>query len=35
MQYENLERLNRQGMWFVIIHTLIVFNFAVDFSFFL
>lgn len=34
MQYENYERLNRQGMWFVIIHTVIVFNLALNFGFF-
>ncbi len=33
MQYENYERLNRQGMWFVLIHTLVVFNLALNFGF--
>lgn len=34
MQYENFERLNKQGVLFVAIHTLIIFNLAVDFSIF-
>lgn len=34
MQYENVEKLNRQGMWFVIIHTLVLLNFVIDFEFF-
>ncbi|EGA90180.1 hypothetical protein GPDM_06530 [Planococcus donghaensis MPA1U2] len=35
MQYENVEKLNRQGMIFVVFHTLLIFNFALDFGFFL
>lgn len=35
MKYENVEQLNRQGMIFVIIHTLIIFNFAVNFNVFM
>lgn len=34
MQYENVEKLNRQGMWFVVIHTLVLLNFVIDFEFF-
>ena len=34
VQYENVEKLNRQGLWFVVIHTLILFNFVIDFEFF-
>jgi len=34
MQYENLEKLNKQGLWFTVIHTLIIFSFALDFGFF-
>lgn len=33
MQYENLEKLNKQGLWFTVIHTLIIFSFALDFGF--
>lgn len=35
MKYENVEQLNRQGMIFVIIHTLIIFNLAIDFNLFM
>jgi len=35
MQYENVKKLNRQGMIFVVLHTLLIFNFALDFGFFL
>lgn len=35
VQYENVEKLNRQGLWFVVIHTLILFNFVIDFEFFM
>lgn len=34
MQYENYERLNRQGMWFVAIHTAFVLSLALNFGFF-
>lgn len=34
MQYENYERLNKQGMWFVIFHTLVVLSMALNFGFF-
>ncbi len=33
MKYENLEKLNRQGVWFTVVHTLIIFSFAFDFGF--
>lgn len=35
MQYENVEKLDRQATIFVILHTLLIFNFALDFGFFL
>lgn len=35
MVYENTEKLNRQAFWFVILHTLIIFNFAIDFKIFM
>lgn len=25
------KRLNKQGVWFVVLHTLVIFNFAADF----
>lgn len=34
MIYENTDRLNRQGMLFVVFHTIIVFNLALNFGFF-
>lgn len=34
MQYENVEKLNRQAMIFVAFHTLLILNFALDFGFF-
>lgn len=35
MHYENTERLNRQGLLFVIFHTLVLFMFALDFEVFM
>ncbi len=35
MQYENVEKLDRQAMIFVAIHTLLILNFALDFGFLL
>lgn len=34
MQYENYEKLNKQGMLFAVVHTLVVFNLAFNFGFF-
>lgn len=34
MKYENVEKLNRQGLLFVVIHTLVLLNFVIDFEFF-
>lgn len=34
MQYENVEKLNRQGGLFVAIHTLFIVMLALDFSLF-
>ena len=33
MQYENVEKLDRQALIFVVLHTLLIFNFALDFGF--
>lgn len=35
MHYENEGRLNRQAFWFTILHTVIIFNIALDFEFFI
>lgn len=35
MKYENVEQLNRQGIIFVIIHTLVIINLAIDFNVFM
>lgn len=35
MHYENEVRLNRQALWFVVLHTLVIFNFVIDFEFFM
>lgn len=32
MQYENVERLNKQGIWFVTFHTLIIVTLALNFG---
>lgn len=28
MQYENVERYNKHGKWFVVFHTLVIFSMA-------
>ncbi len=33
MCYENEWRLNRQTLWFTILHTIIIFNIVIDFEF--
>lgn len=35
MHYENTEKLNRQGLLFVALHTLVLFMFAFDFEVFM
>ncbi|ETP67959.1 hypothetical protein G159_14775 [Planococcus glaciei CHR43] len=35
MVYENTEKLNRQAFWFVVLHTLLIINFAIDFEVFM
>ncbi|MCP2034867.1 hypothetical protein L1279_001854 [Planomicrobium sp. HSC-17F08] len=35
MVYENTEKLNRQAFWFVVLHTLLIINFAFDFKVFM
>jgi hypothetical protein len=31
MDVQVTKRLNKQGVWFVVLHTLVIFNFAADF----
>lgn len=33
MSYENEWRLNRQALWFIVLHTVVIFNIAFDFEF--
>lgn len=35
MRYENEGRLNRQALWFTILHSVIIFNIVIDFEFFI
>jgi hypothetical protein len=35
MVFENTEKLNRQALLFVVLHTLLIFNFAIDFEVFM
>lgn len=35
MVFENTQKLNRQALWFVALHTLVILNFAIDFEFFI
>lgn len=35
MVYENTEKLNRQAFWFMVLHTLLIINFAIDFEVFM
>lgn len=35
MVYENTEKLNRQAFWFVVLHTLLIINFVIDFEVFM
>ncbi|CEG22883.1 hypothetical protein BN1080_01818 [Planococcus massiliensis] len=35
MVYENTQKLNRQALLFVALHTLVILNFVIDFEFFI